>query len=164
MKKYLIGGVCGMALLLVVGIILIKVFVPLMEDGPLTAPVLPTSEVKVVSGEIRALNMDGEGVVIPATGADILVLNRWATWCGPCVAEMPSLGKLTEYYKGKGVRVVCVSEEEFDDVSEWYQEEQPNAPLYVLEDMDWEMGGRGIPETWVIGRDGTVLMKHNRLC
>lgn len=40
-----------------------------------------------------------------------LIVNLWATWCGPCVTEMPSLAKLSAYLKDKGVAVVAISED-----------------------------------------------------
>ena len=40
-----------------------------------------------------------------------LIVNLWATWCGPCVTEMPSLAKLADYLKDKGVAVVAISED-----------------------------------------------------
>ena len=43
------------------------------------------------------------------TSDTVYVLNFWATWCGPCVAELPEFEKLNENYKGKNVQVVLIS-------------------------------------------------------
>lgn len=44
----------------------------------------------------------------------ILVLNIWATWCGPCVEEMPSLANLRETYKGKPIEIIAISVDRAD--------------------------------------------------
>lgn len=57
---------------------------------------------------------------IPAVTADALmkrasgrdstyIINFWATWCGPCVAELPEFSKLQDFYKGQKVKVLLVS-------------------------------------------------------
>ena len=46
----------------------------------------------------------------------VLVLNFWATWCGPCVAEFPELVALDAKYRDKGVKLVGITADEADDV------------------------------------------------
>jgi thiol-disulfide isomerase/thioredoxin len=46
----------------------------------------------------------------------VLVLNLWATWCGPCVAEFPELVALDAKYRDKGVKFVGISADDADDV------------------------------------------------
>jgi thiol-disulfide isomerase/thioredoxin len=47
---------------------------------------------------------------------DVVVVNLWATWCGPCVKEFPHLVKLQKLYEKKGVKVVLISVDEPEDV------------------------------------------------
>lgn len=58
----------------------------------------------------RAL-VDAEGAEtnLQAYRGDVLVVNLWATWCAPCVEEMPTLGALQRNFEGRGVRVVAIS-------------------------------------------------------
>src|ERR1035437_3119800 len=55
---------------------------------------------------------DGKAVTLADFRGKILVLNFWATWCPPCVDEMPSLNRLAERYSDKGLEVVAVSVDE----------------------------------------------------
>src|ERR1022692_5231127 len=52
---------------------------------------------------------NGRAVSVPNFGGKLLVLNFWASWCGPCVEETPSLTRFAEDYAGKGVVVLGVS-------------------------------------------------------
>ncbi len=67
-----------------------------------------------LSGEL--LTVDGNPVYISDYDEDILIVNFWATWCGPCLAEMPSLEELQKRFEGKGVRILAITDEPFETV------------------------------------------------
>src|SRR5215472_16034454 len=52
---------------------------------------------------------DGRSITVPNFGAKLLVLNFWASWCGPCIEETPSLTSFTAQYASKGVVVLGIS-------------------------------------------------------
>src|SRR5262245_25770838 len=62
---------------------------------------------------VAPLHVFQDGAGKPVRAADfkgkVLVMNLWATWCAPCVAEMPTLAKLAAEYAGKPVTVAAVS-------------------------------------------------------
>ena len=92
----------------------------------------------------------------------IVVLNFWATWCPPCVEEMPSLVQMDQRMKDKGIAVLGVSiDVDADAYHRFLKEykvgfvtvrdpEQKNATLY---------GTHGWPETYIIDRNGIVRRK-----
>jgi peroxiredoxin len=91
----------------------------------------------------------------------IVVLNFWATWCPPCVAEMPSLERLHRALGAEGLSVVTVSADEDEAELRRFVSERA-LTLPVLKDP----GGRvaasayrttGYPETFVLDRDGRLL-------
>lgn len=58
---------------------------------------------------IQSVTLEGEAFTsADITGNKLTVLNIWATWCPPCVAELPELQKINETYRDKGVEVVGV--------------------------------------------------------
>jgi thiol-disulfide isomerase/thioredoxin len=59
--------------------------------------------------EASFLNPAGEALSWDAFAGDYLLVNLWATWCAPCVLELPSLEKLQERYDGKGLQVIAIS-------------------------------------------------------
>ena len=55
------------------------------------------------------LDPDGKSTTLPAFKGDVVVLNLWATWCAPCVKEMPTLAKLQAAFAGRPVKVLALS-------------------------------------------------------
>lgn len=54
-------------------------------------------------------DLNGNAHKLSSLHGQIVVINFWATWCGPCQEELPRLAKLAESYNGKNVRFVAVS-------------------------------------------------------
>lgn len=92
----------------------------------------------------------------------VVLLNFWATWCGPCVKEMPSLDALQAAYGPQGLVVLPVSRDVTGmlTVKTWLKQHKlPNLKPY------WDEGSRGaralnvtaLPTSYLIGRDGDVI-------
>ena len=107
-------------------------------------------------------NDDGQPTALTDFRGQIVVLNFWATWCLPCIEEMPSLNQLSERYAGKGVAVIAVSlDEDPEEYQKFLAEHQikfltlRNASHSVSE----LYGTFKYPETFIISRDGHLLNK-----
>jgi cytochrome c biogenesis protein CcmG/thiol:disulfide interchange protein DsbE len=105
---------------------------------------------------------NGKPVSLTNFGGKVLVLNFWATWCPPCVEEMPSLNKFAADFKGKGVVVLGVSVDK-DAVA--YKNFIKNLDPAFLTARDPEMkinleyGTVQYPETYIIDSHGKVVNK-----
>jgi len=92
----------------------------------------------------------------------IVVLNFWATWCEPCVEEMPSLVEMQRRMKAKGVTVVAVSIDENESAYRSFLK-QHGVDLLTVRDPGQKTpalyGTRGWPETFIIDRNGVMRRK-----
>ena len=90
----------------------------------------------------------------------VTVVNLWATWCGPCVIEMPTLAKLAAEYQGKPVEIVAISVDRPDDADKARAFIAKHAPLAVYHDpkmalpFAFKPTASGMPTTIIYGADG----------
>jgi peroxiredoxin len=110
-----------------------------------------------------ARTLDGTSMVksISNYKGEVVVLNIWATWCGPCREEMPSIQRLYSALGPKGLKVVAVSvdpegkEQTIRDFAKEF-----GLTFEVLHDSSGVIQEiyrtAGVPETFVIGRDGLI--------
>ena len=88
----------------------------------------------------------------------VVVVNFWATWCPPCVEELPSLENAWQRYRQQGLVVLAVSGEETDVVASFLERLPTDITFPVLIDSDMKTGNRwqirGLPTTVVVDRSG----------
>lgn len=108
--------------------------------------------------------MDGGTLDIAAKKSDeILVLDFWATWCGPCRKAMPILEQVSNEFADQGVKLYAVNlEEEPEDIKTFLDSQELNVTVAL--DTDSSVAEmymvQGIPQTVIIGKDGTVQVVH----
>jgi peroxiredoxin len=93
----------------------------------------------------------------------VVVLDFWATWCGPCRIEIPNFVDLQKRYASQGFTMIGISlDDSPEPVVDFYKELQMNYPVAVGNDKLGELYGGipGLPTTYVIGRDGRIYAKH----
>lgn len=105
---------------------------------------------------------DGGRVRLSDFRNKILVVNFWATWCPPCVAEMPSLDRFRQMFAGRGVEVLAIS---VDDDEKAYRNflTQHKLRLKTVRDPEKKIsalyGTFKYPESYVVDREGRLLRK-----
>lgn len=94
----------------------------------------------------------------------VLLINVWATWCGPCRVEMPSIEALHRSFAPKGLKVVAISIDDpgTEPIIRRFVE-QYGLTFEILHDPQQKISEdydiTGYPETFVIGRDGVIRKK-----
>ena len=113
-------------------------------------------------------DMNGVDVKLTSFKGKPIVLNFWATWCGPCRAEIPALVELQKQYAeaGRDVVILGVSvDDPVDKLKPYASQMKMNYPVLVgkdHQDMQDAFGPLwGIPVTVFVGRDGNIALKHS---
>jgi peroxiredoxin len=116
--------------------------------------------------DFRAAALDGSGTVksFDDYRGKVVVLNVWATWCPPCIYEMPSFERLHQTVRDTNLRILAISVDEFvggDSVLAFAR--GLGVTFEILHDssrtIDRAYQITGYPETFVIARDGTIRKK-----
>jgi cytochrome c biogenesis protein CcmG, thiol:disulfide interchange protein DsbE len=101
-------------------------------------------------------------VTLSQLKGQVVVLNFWATWCPPCVEEMPSLVQMQQKMKDKGVTVLAVSVDVDDGAYRKFLQDH-SVNLLAVRDADQKSnelyGTFKFPETYIIDRNGVVRRK-----
>lgn len=104
---------------------------------------------------------DGKLQTLAQYRGKIVVLDFWATWCGPCTEIMPQMQKLHEKYKDRGVAVFGVSSWEKNDPGLLMKEKHYTYGLLLKgEDIADRYGVDTLPAVYIIGADGRVVYRH----
>jgi len=93
----------------------------------------------------------------------VVIVNFWATWCGPCKTEIPDFVKLYSEYKDKGLVIVGISiDDSPEQLQSFMQEFKMNYPvLQMTADVEDAWGPfYGYPTSFVVARDGSICTKH----
>jgi len=128
------------------------------------APPAPGTDVGAMMPEYDAMNLDGSKFELAGHRDKVVLLNVWATWCGPCRFEIPELQKIHDAYSAKGFEVVGISVDEsgVDSVKQFVAEQKMQYPIAL--DPQGKIATilqtSVLPTTVLVGRDGKILWKH----
>jgi thiol-disulfide isomerase/thioredoxin len=133
----------------------------------LTIPLFGQSQSKR-NPELLSINKKQVAELKASLKGNVVLVNLWATWCGPCVKEFPHLVKLQKLYEKKRVKVVFISVDEPEDaetaVRPFLQQQNVTSATYIINGDDESFidavgrGWRGaIPTTFIFDRTGAQV-------
>lgn len=104
--------------------------------------------------------LDGKDVATKDLRGKVVFINRWATWCPPCVAEMASIQALHESLKDTDIVFLTVSAEKADKVKEFVKRKGWTLPIYVAtEGVPPALRSEYIPATFVVDSAGNIVYR-----
>ena len=131
------------------------------EDAPGAAC---EADAKPASLDFAIKDLDGKDVSLTSFKGKVILLNFWATWCGPCKAEIPGFVELQNTYKNDLVVVGYSVDDKPEQARAFANEYKMNYPILLgdgREDVQDSFGPIwGIPASFIISRDGKVCKKH----
>jgi peroxiredoxin len=131
---------------------------------PAVNPGLVTLPMAVLNAENRAAK--GGAIKLKDYSGKVLLVNLWATWCGPCRIETPELVKLHKEFQGRGVEMIGLSTEDPDAsaemVSDFVREYQVDYEIgWATRELALTLmqGRTNIPQSFIIARDGRIVRR-----
>ncbi len=184
MKKSMLYGICGLGIVLAVGLVVFSpsfyrqlppdaradlswdnfadVFVDEMAGFQALIPPIPTEG-------LEFLDKNGQSLELSAFHGRVVLINFWATWCAPCLAEMPSLNRLqialgNEDLAGADFQVITIAtgRNETADIESFFTNQNishltryrdPNLRLALA------LGAGSLPTTVLMDRDGFIIAR-----
>src|SRR6185369_11533044 len=133
-------------------------------SAPHVNPGLATLPAAALNAENRAAK--GGSIKLKDFSGNVLLVNLWATWCGPCRIETPELVKLHKEFQDRGVEMIGLSTEDPDAsaemVSDFVREYQVDYTIgWATRDLALTLmqGRTNIPQSFIITRDGRIVRR-----
>lgn len=113
---------------------------------------------KIDSYQWKLVSLNGEVLELESLKGEVVLINYWATWCPPCVAEMSSLQALFDQY-GQKVKFVFVTNDDKKRVNEFLLKNKYTFPVYYqLTQAPEQLRSSSLPTTLLIDKEGRIAV------
>jgi thiol-disulfide isomerase/thioredoxin len=113
-----------------------------------------------VISEIKLKDLEGNAVSLQEFKGKVVFLNFWATWCGPCVREMPAIENAQKHFKDEPIVFLLSSSESIDKIKR-FKEKKAYDFHYLQLDMGMEqLNIYSLPTTYVFNRKGKLILNE----
>ena len=132
---------------------------------------LPTPEIDTIHSadqfpkadfNLQVKDLEGNIISMSDYRGKVIFLNFWATWCMPCVAELPSINKLYLKLKKENIAFLLVSNESIEKVKSYHTKKDYQIPFHIID----EEGNipniyfsPSVPTTFIINKKGRIIRK-----
>jgi cytochrome c biogenesis protein CcmG, thiol:disulfide interchange protein DsbE len=108
-------------------------------------------------------SQDGTRLSLASLKGNVVLVDFWASWCGPCAASFPALEELFQAYRGRGFDIVAVNLDEKRGDATRFLSDKPHAMTVVFDPEGTSarvFGVEAMPSSYLVGRDGRVRFVH----
>lgn len=133
----------------------------ILQTGIITPDTeLPTSEQEQLDYNLALASIDGQQVHLSDFKGKVLFINIWATWCAPCIAEMPGIQSLYEEASSDVVFIMLSMDDSNEKAKKFIERKGFTFPVYLPASRVPEMlRAPSIPTTLVVNKEGLVVSK-----
>ena len=133
----------------------------IMRTGLMDAKHKKTVAAKKFNYNFRIRDLNGEIIRVNDFKGKTVFLNLWATWCGPCRLEMPSIEKLYQQVDKEKIVFIILSVDRPQDINKvksYIAEEEFSFPVFTPADfLPNQLQVKSIPATFIVGPDGSIV-------
>lgn len=105
-------------------------------------------------------DLDGNKFDWATTDGKVVFINFWATWCKPCIKEMPSIGKAYAKLKDENVTFIIASDEEVTKIKKFEAKHYYNFELMQSKTSVFDLGIKALPTTIIINENGEIVFNE----
>ena len=110
--------------------------------------------------DFQLIDLQGNWQALPDYHGKVVLLNFWATWCGPCRVEMPSMERVYQDFKDEGFAILAISSDPQGSIVTRPFVASQGLTFPILHDSDYRVSGsygvRTLPMSFLIDRNGTL--------
>ena len=105
--------------------------------------------------------LDGTSKTMASLRGRVTLIGFWATWCMPCVAELPSFVRLRDSVRGEPIDLLLVTDEDAGKVKRFLNDRGLDLPVYLSDGrVPAAFAAPGVPATFIVNRGGEVVYRH----
>ena len=133
---------------------------PTLAGDPFASLKMSRLTARSMATPFELISLDGKVVKSSELAGKVVLVNFWATWCGPCKEEMPSLARLQQQLDPTRFTMLTVTTDlQRQGIAHFLSQLRVNLPVLFDEDQEVSRSFmvRGLPTTIVIARDGTLV-------
>jgi cytochrome c biogenesis protein CcmG, thiol:disulfide interchange protein DsbE len=152
LRYLVVAAILPIALLAALGLVLLA-----------RMPVTPPALVGSVAPDFALSDLDGNPIRLGDLSGRPVIVNFWASWCGPCVEEFPLLEDAAARHEADGLAVVGIVYQDRSEAARAFMSRNGASWPAAMDPGERVAAAYGIlgpPETFFIGRDGTIVARH----
>ncbi len=133
-----------------------------MLTGLHNASIKKVDEPKKTKLNFNITSLEGDDIKVSTLRGKTIFINFWATWCPPCIAEMPEIQNLWDDIASDDIAFLLIStDDEMGKIKSFIERKEFTFPVYKLNGaIPQELSSSAIPSTFVIAPDGRIIYKH----
>jgi thiol-disulfide isomerase/thioredoxin len=109
--------------------------------------------------KVKIANLNGQAIDLSSYKGKTIFINFWATWCKPCLQEMPSIKSAMEFLNNKDIVFLFASDETTEQIENFKNKNEYNFNYVKAENME-ELGIMALPTTYIFDKNGNLVFNE----